>query len=219
MTISATKSEINLRDRLSVLDSLEVRTRDILRALEAKADGQLLHRTIWKDLVAPLASAPIPSANNPVMTAFGPSGDRKEYAFDLNDYLFVQPFHVNHDIIPGALAYPHVHWTTNGTSTNSVKWQLEILRALGHQQAAFAAPMTLTVEQSPVGTAWQHMVAEVSDSDALPLYEPDELILITLKRITNGGTDNTDDVFGMTVDLHYQSNTVGTISKAPDFYR
>jgi len=219
MTVRATFPEYNLREKLLQVEALEARTRLLLSAMEAKADGQITHRTIWKDSVAPLSSAGVPSASAPTATAFGPSGIREELAFAVNDYLFVQPFHINHDIIPGAKAYPHVHWSTGGTATNTVKWEMEIMRALGHGQEAFAAPATVSVEQAASGTAWQHMITEVADGDALELAEPDELVLITLKRVTNGGTDNTDDVFGLMVDLHYESNTIGTINKVPDFYR
>jgi hypothetical protein len=62
------------------------------------------------------------------------------------------------------------------------------------------------------------MVAEVAVADALTLTEPDELILVTLKRITNGGTDNPDTVFGLMVDFHYESDRDTTPLKAPGFY-
>jgi hypothetical protein len=187
-------------------------------------DGALIvptvlgHGKVWKDLVAPMGSAGVPSASAPTKRAFGPSGLREEYDFSINDYAFPDPFHINHDIEPGNKAYPHVHWSTNGTDTNTVKWEMQIMRALGHGQAAFAAPTTVYVEQAASGTAWQHMVAEVSDGDALTLVEPDELVLIVLRRVTNGGTNNTDQVFGLQVDLHYESTLVGTQNKAPDFY-
>lgn len=173
----------------------------------------------WKDMIAAVSTAGVPSSSAPTLAAFGPSGNRKEMSFAINDYVYLQPFHTNHDIKPNGLAYLHVHWTTNGTNTATVKWEMEILRALGHNQAAFGAPITKTVEQAASGTAWQHMVTEVGDVDALTLTEPDELILVTLKRITNGGTDNTDSVFGLMCDLHYQSDRDATRNKVPDFYR
>ena len=150
--------------------------------------------------------------------ALSPSGVREEMAFDVNDYAFVGALHINHDIKINGDAYVHVHWSTDGTNTNTVKWEFEILRALGHQQAAFGAPVTISVEQAPTGTAWTHMIAEIAEGNKLTLTEPDELILITLRRVTNGGTDNTDTVYGLTVDMHYESNRDSTLNKAPDFY-
>jgi len=173
----------------------------------------------WKDNVMPLSAAGVPNANQPILTAFGASGIREEMAFDIDDYAFVGQFHVNHDIIPDTgKAYPHVHWSTNGTSTATVKWEMQILRALGHDQDNFGSPIVVTVEQAPSGSAWRHLIAEVADIDALTLIEPDELIMITLRRITNGGTDNTDTVYGLTCDLHYESDREATLNKAPDFY-
>jgi len=172
----------------------------------------------WKDLTAPITSAGVPVNNAPVMTAFGPSGLREEFAFDIGDYVFCQAFHVNHDIKPNGKAYVHVHWSTNGTQTNTVKWELQITRALGHNQANFGIPVSLYVEQAAQGTAWRHMVAEVLVADALTLTEPDELILVTLRRVTNGATNNTDAVFAMTVDFHFESDRDFTPNKAPNFY-
>jgi hypothetical protein len=174
----------------------------------------------WRDLVAPLSAAGVPTANAPTMTAFGSAHtpQREEFAFAVGDYVFCQPFHVNHDVKPGGAALVHVHWSTNGTSTATVKWELTIMRALGHDQANFGAPVVRTVTQAAAGTAWRHMVAEVPLNEALTLAEPDELILVTVKRVTNGGTDNADAVFGLTVDFHYEADRASTPNRAPNFY-
>jgi hypothetical protein len=152
------------------------------------------------------------------MDLFGVSGLREEFVFDVGDYVFCQAFHVNHDVKPGGKAYCHVHWATNGTNTNTVKWEFQISRALGHNQANFGAPTSYYVTQAAAGTAWRHMVAEVADADALILVEPDELILVTLRRVTNGGTNNTDKVYALTVDFHYEADREVTPNKAPNFY-
>ena len=173
----------------------------------------------WNDMLAPLTASPVPSNNAPSLTNLTIGTiTRREYAFSINDYLYVQPFHVNHDAAPGGKAYLHVHWTTNGTNTASVAWRLDIARALGHQQAAFTQVPSVTVTQAASGTANYHMVAEVADADALTLIEPDELILVTITRVSNGGTDNTDTVYGLMVDLHYESDRDTTPNKAPNFF-
>ena len=172
----------------------------------------------WKDNVASLSSAGVPSSLAPTFVAFGASGKREERAFAVSDYVFVPPFHVNHDIMVNGDAYLHVHWSTDGTDTNPVKWEFETIRALGHQQAAFSAPVTVSVTQSAQGTAWYHMIAEFDVADLLTLTEPDELILVTLTRVTNGATENTDSIYGIMVDIHYESDRDSTLNKAPNFY-
>ena len=173
----------------------------------------------WSDMLDPLLGSGMPNSNAPTLEVLGPAPSvYRAYAFALDDYCFVQPFHVNHDIKPNGQAYIHVHWTTNGVSTATVKWDFQIMRALGHNQANFGAVTTLSVTQAAAGTAWRHMVAEVDVSQTLTLTEPDELLLVVLRRVTNGGVNNTDNVFGLMVDLHYESDRNCTPNKAPNFY-
>ena len=174
----------------------------------------------WRDLTSPITDAGVPGAQAPARTAFGPAHtpQYEQFAFDIGNYVFCEPFHVNHDVKPGGQAYIHVHWSTNGTNVNTVRWELTIMRALGHSQANFAAPIVKTITQAAHGTAWRHMIAEVALIDALTFTEPDELLLITLRRVTNGGTNNTDAVFGLMVDFHYEVDRASTPNKAPNFY-
>jgi len=187
-----------------------------IAAFEALGVGE----TGWKDLTAPIFAAP-GGVSAPLLTNFGAAGtlQRQEYAFAVGDYVWLAPFHVNHDLKVGGYGYVHVHWSTSGVSVQPVRWELHMQRALGHNQANFSAPTLLaTITATPHGTAWRHMVSEVGDADRLTLTEPDELILLTLRRVTNGGTENTDSVFGLMVDFHYESNRDTSPLKAPPFY-
>jgi hypothetical protein len=177
-----------------------------------------LYEPGWKDIVMPLNGAGVPAASSPDLIPFGPSGLREEFRFAVNDYCFVGPIHINHDCKPSGDIYLHVHWSTNGTNVQPVKWELQVMRARGHNQENFAAPTTISVEQAAAGSAWRHMVAEVAVDSKFIMTEPDELFLVTLRRVTNGGTDNTDNVFGLCVDGHYQSDRQSTVNKAPNFY-
>lgn len=173
----------------------------------------------WKDLLSgPLDVSGVPAPNLPVREAFGPSGLRTEYNFDVGDYAFAPPFHINHDVKVGGKAYLHIHWSTNGSNIANVKWEFQVSRALGHNQAYFTAETSYFVTQAGYAGAWRHMISEVSLGDALTLTEPDELILVTVRRVTNGATDNTDKVFGLMVDMHYEANRDTTPNKVPDFY-
>jgi hypothetical protein len=198
----------------------EISPQDLRDMLVSLASTQLaLYDKGWKDSVSLVSAAP-GGAAAPTLANFGPAGtlQRQEYSFALNDYVWIGAFHVNHDISSGCKCYPHVHWSTNGTDLNTVKWEFHIQRALGHNQAAFGAPTVISVTQAASGTAWKHMIAEVALADALTLTEPDELILVSLRRVTNGGTNNTDAVFGILVDLHYEADRMATKNKSPNFY-
>lgn len=197
-------------DGSAVPTSLEYR----IAAFEALGVGQ----TGYKDLVAPVLSSPT-GIVAPTLTNFGAAGtlQRQEYAFAVNDYVWIAPFHINHDMKVGGKAYIHVHWSTSGTSVQPVKWEIHMQRALGHNQANFAAPVLLdTLTGTPQGTAWRHMITETATP--IIMTQPDELILLTLRRVTNGAVENADNVFGLQVDFHYESNRDHTPLKSPPFY-
>lgn len=50
----------------------------------------------WKDLTSSFHVMGIPPENLPAITPFGSSGLRREFAFDIGDYIYAQPFHINH---------------------------------------------------------------------------------------------------------------------------
>lgn len=172
----------------------------------------------WNDITAPITTAGVPPSNAPTQQNFGPvtTPQRRESAFAIGDYVFVT-FHVNHDVKPGGLGVIHMHWSTSGTDTNTVKWEYTTLMAKGFGQEAFTTHVC-TVEQAASGTAWTHMVSECAIEDAVTLAEPDTLLLVTVRRISNGGTDNADSVFGLEIDWHYQADRDTTPNKAPNFY-
>jgi hypothetical protein len=171
----------------------------------------------WKDMIAPLTVEGL-TENAAVFAPFGPSGNRAELRFVQGSMAYCKPFHVNHDVKPGGKALVHVHWTTNGSSTGNVRWAFEIMRARGFAQEYFGGEVNIYVEQPAWGGAWRHMVAEVDITDALTLTEPDELILITLRRCTCEADDNPDHVYALMVDLHYEADRDSTPNRAPDFY-
>lgn len=173
---------------------------------------------IWKDMLAPVGGATVPNLNAPDVSDFGPAHtpQRKEYSFVVDDYVFIQPFHVNHDIVPDGEAYLHVHWSTNGTNTGLVQWELTTMRAKGHNQANFGTPTVTLIEQAAQGTAWRHMVSEAATP--IIMTEPDELFIVTLRRVAPSTGSNTDLIFGLMVDLHYQADRHGTPFRSPDFY-
>lgn len=186
-------------------------------ALDTRVDALEPGGTLlWKDMIGPTLGAPKGSAA-PTDKVFGPTGTVKMPVFAVNDSVFMA-FHVPHDIDPGSTAYFHVHWATDGTDTAPTRWEISYTMAKGHGQAAFPADTVLAIQSgAATATAWYHEITE--DATGFTLPEVDSLILCTLKRITiDGGADNADDVFGLFMDIHYQSDRDGTPYKAPNFY-
>ena len=127
-------------------------------------------------------------------------------------------YHIPHDYVVGTDIYLHVHWLPSGTDTNSVKWQFDYTYAKGHNQAAFDPDgTTISAEESPPGVAYQHMVTETVAITVADM-EPDGMLKVHIKRVTNGGTDNANTIFVDTADVHYQSNNLATPNRSPNFY-
>lgn len=181
-----------------------------------RIDRLLLDNKIygWKDNFAAIVSAPV-GAGTPDLFAFGPSGTVKQRRFKVNDSVYVV-WHIDHDIAPNSKCYMHMHWAVSGTNVNTVKWQISYTYAKGHQQEAFPSDTVLTLEAAPQGTAWYHMITE--DETGIVIPEVDSLVVAEIKRVTNGGTNNSDNVFGLFADIHYLSDRETTPQKAPDFY-
>jgi hypothetical protein len=140
------------------------------------------------------------------------------YDFAISDLAWVW-FHIPHDIVPGSDIHLHVHWLPSGTDVNTVKWEFTYSHALGFNQAAFDNTGTvITAEEAGPGVARQHMITETAAITIASLTEPDGLLAVRLSRLTNGGTDNTDTIFVLNADVHYQSTNIGTLNKAPGFY-
>lgn len=138
--------------------------------------------------------------------------------------------HIPHDYVPGTDLFIHVHWAHNSATVTggSVTWGFEASYAKGHQQAAFSAPVTVSVAQSADLARYQHMVAEgalsVSGGSGTQLdtdlIEVDGMILIRLFLDSNDITDSVTqpDPFAFFVDVHYQSTGMPTLNKSPAFY-
>lgn len=184
----------------------------------------------WRDLegiVTPRASAP-----NAATLEIYRAGSVREWCFDTAD-VSDNRFHIPHDYVPGTDLYIHVHWSHNGTgiSGNAVFTQ-KYTYSKGHNQAAFPAEKTVTTSQATanIGTTpqYQHFIAEsqlstpggsvtLLDSN---LLEVDGLLLVntafsTIPTITGGSPNRPFIHF---IDLHYQSTSIGTKQKAPNFY-
>lgn len=168
----------------------------------------------WRDLRAALVASAT-GAGTPALAVFGTTGNIKQLSFGVGDSVYIA-FHIDHDVKVGSTCYLHVHWSTNGTNTQPVKWQLSSVTAAGHDTDNFGADVVLTLEEAAQGTAWRHMITEDATGTTIP--EVDSLVIMELERITNGATENTDTVFGLFVDIHYQTDHYATKNRSPNFY-
>jgi len=155
--------------------------------------------------------------------AFAPSSTNEVYV----------SFHLNHDYNPDGgdvgypgMVYPHVHWSTNTTSTGVVRWGVEWTAARRDDSTgtiAFGATQTLYIEHTVgSGEQYRHQVNESATGSGIPqggILEPDALILCRYFRDATHPNDTfPDDVFLLTVDLHYPALQSQSPNRTPPFF-
>lgn len=177
----------------------------------------------WKDLTASIDSHGGSS---------GPSWKKFRdgiylYSFPSNSLReILVSFHVPHDYAMGTKMYPHIHFSVNSDRSGTVRIGFEYSAAKGHMQdegSIFDSTKIIYVHSHINGYAdrYKHFIEEVSDEDAIPstLLEPDTMILMRVFRDAGSTLDTYEaDIFGIAVDVHYQSAQPHTKNKQPDFF-
>lgn len=194
------------------------------------ANGAGTDVLVWKDLLGDITPK-TSGVGAPALSAFR-GGNVRGFAYSAGDDGDAV-FHIPHDYAPGTDLHLHLHWAHNGTTiAGSLIVDFYLTYAKGHNQADFPVEITsqLTVATPNIATVprYRHRVDEIQISAASPsgsqidtaLIEPDGIIIVhfdtnTIPTIT-GGSPN--EPFFITLDLHYQSNIVGTANKVPNFY-
>ena len=174
-----------------------------------------INNTGWRDITSEVKARGV-GATDPGWAQIGATVFYA-YQFAIGDKVWMS-FHVPHDYKKGSDIYLHAHWLPDGTNANSVKWTFTYSYAHGHDQAAFNLTGTaISAEQTVGGTQYQHYVTETA-AITITDCEPDGIIEVMIERVTNGATDNTDGIFLLTADVHYESTNRATLNRAPDFY-
>jgi len=166
----------------------------------------------WDDLIGVIASGKTIVATDPSWVAF--RGGVYAYSFSataMNEVWLT--FHVTHSYAPDTVIYPHIHWTTAGTNTGTVRWGIEYTVAKGYDQESFPTTTTIYLEQPATGTAYQHNIIEATLGQAIPTthLETDALIMVRVFRDGAHANDTcTDAAFGLMCDLHVQTAAPNT---------
>ena len=183
------------------------------------ANNSSTERFGWRDITGQITLRGVGAAD-PTWAQIGTSAFYA-YKFDLNDSVFLT-MHVPHDYVPDTDIFFHAHWLSDGTETASVRWEYTYMYARGFSQDAFNTSGTVVYsEEGAAGVAYTHHVTESDAVTVANLDEPDGIVYYRIRRVANTDSpqvDNTDAVFLLTSDIHYQSSNLGTVNKAPRFY-
>lgn len=174
----------------------------------------------WNDLLAPINNSNAAGITPPAWKAMGANGHYGMH-FTAGESAFVN-FHVLHDWKVGTIAYQHVHFLVDIalTAGDTITWKTHHTIARGHHQgeSLTGTRTTTTMTYTADGTevAGEHLILEVPIADAIDLLETDTLIIMEIEMDAASVT-GTEEIFGLQVDLHYESDGMLTKEKAPGF--
>ena len=181
----------------------------------------------WIDIHAPLY---FNSSGTPaVFSSYRGGISQWQFTETTADEAFCE-FHIPHDYAMGTDIFFHVHWSHASTTVTggSVTWAFEMSYSKGHDQAIFAAPKTVTIQQNASTTQYQHMIAEAAGTVSggsgtqfdSAIMEPDGVFICRFYLDSNDITDSVTqpNPFVHFVDLHMQSTGIATKNKSPDFW-
>jgi len=185
----------------------------------------------WKDLIGDVAGKSSGTAAPQQKTLFSTVRAWAYSAGDQGDLLF----HIPHDYAPGTDMFLHFHWTHNGTNiSGNLVLNCNITYAKGHQQMSFVTPVVSTITTAALSIAnspqYQHRIEEVQitsvGGSASMLktedIEVDGLLMVSFTASTipaiTGSTTGNNVPFLLSADLHYQTTSLPTKNKSPNFY-
>ena len=193
------------------------------------AGGANFDVTVWKDLTGDIHAR----SGGVAPTARLYRAGVYQYSFSAGNSAFVE-LHMPHDYKPNTDIYLHVHWShiTAGSSTTAPVFDWAVIYAKGHNQSSGGlfgdTGQTAAITQTGTATVpqYRHVIEEFQLSSSTPSatkldtakLEVDGVILINFTATTLPGAVGASDFFVHFIDVHYQSDYVGTKNKAPNFY-
>ncbi len=169
----------------------------------------------WDDMIGSLAAGNTTNTNDPTWAAFRGGVYAWRFSATVLNEIWIS-FHINHEYSPDTVIYPHIHWSTAGTNTGTVRWGIEYTVAKGYDRDTFPAPTTIYLEQAASGTAYRHMIVEASLANAIPTthLETDSIVMMRVFRDGAHANDTcTDPAFGLFCGLHFQKQAFSTPNK------
>lgn len=179
----------------------------------ARLDHTHTIRNGWRDLVVEIQNAATSGTTPATFDLIGGTGQMRGWRFDLNDELTFNAEMI-HDYMEGSDLHPHLHWvgeTASGTEplrfVIDLQWRGtgEIYTLSGTGQASYSGS----------GTAGTGLVQRAMELELVTGTSKGIGSILTgrLRRITNGATDYTGNVFVLQFGFHYQMDSLGSTNE------
>lgn len=169
-----------------------------------------LSPTAWEDIRVPLSRARTTGAGNPGYDTFkdGTLAFAFDKASDESVYLDIQ---IPHNYKLGTTMDAHIHWAPLDTNAGGVVWCLEYtIQDVG---GTFGSTTTDCARQVGSGTAFKHQIIDIeaiTGTTAVSAILEGRLFRDADSSQGKGTDDYDNDAFGLSFDLHYQIDSLGS---------
>jgi hypothetical protein len=185
---------------------------------EVEADGTIEFHgeaSVWNDFVVPMSVAKTGNYA-PSWSVF--KGGIHAYLFE-NDGANSQDevefiIQLPHDW-DGSAIYPHLHWAPENDNSGAVVWGMEYTWVNYDPDTYIEFPNTITITSTSENlnnNGLQHVITDFgSITPSSDQNKISSILLIRLFRKSGDGADTYGSgAFGLSFDIHYRSNTVGS---------
>jgi len=192
---------------------------------EFELDGTMVFHgesTVFNDLENPLTAGTI-YKSPPSFEVFmdDGSGRRGVYAYSFgnaqanNEEQIMFTIQMPHGWIEGSDIYPHIHWSPRDNGSGVVVWGIEYTWVDYNSITPGEFPPTTTITAESVAIANDNHKHLVTSFGAItPSADQDNISSILMVRVfrnsSNPADTYSDEAFGLSFDLHYEMNTIGS---------
>ena len=192
---------------------------------EIEQDGTLEFHgdaTVFDDLVVPLISGKA-ATNPPTFSVFRDDGSSSvgvyAYVFDNvasnseNQVFFT--IQMPHAWKTGSVIYPHIHWAPEDNGAGAVVWGMEYTWIEYDATTPLQFPQTTIItgtSDSFSNSAHKHLITSLGSITPSAVQDDISSVLVVrlFRNSSNAADTYTGGAFGLSFDLHYERNTVGS---------
>ncbi len=172
----------------------------------------ILSRVVFDDMQFPVSSGRVPAANAPTFETF--TANTRSYAFDVDDFIFLQANEMPHWWNQGSDGESHVHFaikTAQSTGSDRfAKFTLHLAVADVNEIWSELGPFTAEATIPTGSGALLHFRLDLGSVTLTNVLINAQLTARITRIAATGGTEYADDVYITQVGMHLQKDTMGS---------
>ena len=120
-----------------------------------------------------------------------------------------------HGYVVGTNLRPHIHWMTPDANAGNVVWGFEYA-VFNIGVANSGVSVNTTATDAAPASAWNEQVISFSEINGTDIVESTVIMCRLYRDATNGADTYGSDAVGMSFDIHYQVDDLGSLAEFGD---